>query len=112
MGQSMCGVAGDWGGIIAKAEAQPAEQPSRKIPSECLWAGGALFVAGMTMTLYGFLHTSGGDFVSGEVSKESKTTLGGAGLAVAGAGGAILFYGAHHAKTPPSIAFGPGRIGR
>ena len=109
-GLSTAGFAEDLRESIAKAASQPAEQPSRKIPPECLWSGGALFVAGMSMALYGFLHTSGGEFVSGQVSKESKTTLGGVGLAVAGAGGAILFYGAHHSKASPSIAVGPGRI--
>jgi hypothetical protein len=61
----------------------------------------------MSMAVYGFLHTSGGEFVSGQVSTESKTALGGAGLAVAGAGGAVLFLGAHRAKKAPSLTFGP-----
>jgi len=109
-GLSTAGFAGDLRESIAKAASQQTEQSSTRIPAPCLWTGGALFVAGMTMALYGFLHTNGGEFVSGQVSKESRTTLGGLGLAAAGAGGAILFYGAHRAKAAPSIAVGPGTI--
>jgi len=111
-GLSTAGFAGDLRESIAKAATQqPAEQvPSPRIPAVYAWTGAAVFSAGLGMALYGFLHTSGGEFVSGQVSKESKTTLGGVGLAVAGAGGAILFYGAHHAKAAPSIAVGPGRV--
>ena len=111
LGLSTAGFAGDLRESIARAAAQQTEQPpSNRMPASCAWAGGTLFAAGMAMTLYGFLHTSGGEFVSGQVSKESKTTLGGVGLAVAGAGGAILFYGSHHKTASPSIAHGPGRI--
>ena len=111
LGLSTAGFAGDLRESIAKAATQQTEQPpSNRMPASCAWAGGTLFAAGMAMTLYGFLHTSGGEFVSGQVSKESKTTLGGVGLAVAGAGGAILFYGSHHKTASPSIALGPGRI--
>jgi hypothetical protein len=78
-----------------------------KMDKAYLVTGASLFVVGMSMAIYGFLHTSGGEFVSGQVSTESKTALGGAGLAVAGAGGAILYWGAHKAKRAPSLTFGP-----
>jgi len=110
LGLSTAGFAGDLRESIAKAATQQEQPPSNRMPASCAWAGGTIFAAGMAMTLYGFLHTNGGEFVSGQVSKESKTALGGIGLAVAGAGGAILFYGSHHAKASPSIALGPGRI--
>ena len=32
-----------------------------------------MFAGGMALAVYGFLHTKGGEFVAGEVSKESKT---------------------------------------
>src|SRR5262245_38076938 len=113
LGLSTSAWAGDLQKSIASAtfeQPQSQPRPAGKIPASFLWPGAALFVAGMTMATYGFLHTSGGEFVSGEVSKESNTKLGGAGLAMAGAGGAILFLGHQRARSAPSIAVGPGRV--
>jgi hypothetical protein len=110
LGLSAPAFAGDLKESVAKAAAEQAQQQERvKIPTAYLWPGAALFVTGMTMTVYGFLHTSGGEFVSGQVSKESKTALGGAGLAVAGLGGAILFLGSR-AHGAPSITVAHGRV--
>jgi len=110
LGLSTSGFAGDLQESIARAAQQQAEASPRKIDSGYLIPGAALFVAGMSMAVYGFLHTSGGEFVSGSVSTESKTGLGAAGLAVAGAGGAILFLGSQHAKRAPSVSIGPNRF--
>jgi len=110
LGVSTSGFAGDLRDSIDKAAQQPEQASSRKIDSGYVIPGAALFVAGMSMAVYGFLHTSGGEFVSGSVSKESKTGLGAAGLAVAGAGGAILFLGSQHAKRAPSVSIGPNRL--
>jgi len=111
VGLSTPSFAGDLQNSIAKAaQTQPRQQEERppvKIDKAYLVSGAGLFVVGMSMAVYGFLHTSGGEFVSGAVSKESKTALGGAGLAVASAGGAILYWGAHKAKSAPSVTFGP-----
>jgi hypothetical protein len=109
-GLSTAAFAGDLRDSVANATFEQAQQPPKKIPSGYLWSGAGLFVAGMSTAVYGFLHTKGGDFVSGEVSKESNTALGGAGLAIAGLGGAILFLGSQHAKQAPSIAIGVGRV--
>jgi hypothetical protein len=108
---STASFAGDLRESIAKA-AQPQEEkrPARPMPKGYLVSGAALFVAGMSMAIYGFLHTNGGEFVSGEVSKESNTALGAAGLAVAGAGGAVLFLGVKRAAKAPSVTFGPGHV--
>ena len=103
-------LAGDLGASIAKAAEQEAQARPSKIDSKYLWPGSALFVGGMTLAVYGFLHTKGGDFVSGEVSKESKTELGGVGLALAGLGGAVLYLGSQRSKRAPSITVGAGRI--
>jgi hypothetical protein len=109
LGLSSSAFAGDLRESVAKAAEEQAQQPQSRIPNAYLWPGAALFVTGMTMTVYGFLHTSGGEFVSGQVSKESKTALGGAGLAVAGLGGAVLYFGSH-ANRAPSITVAPGRV--
>ena len=103
--------AGDLLESAVNAAQQRQVDTPRAIEKGYLWTGGALFVAGMSMTLYGWLHTSGDEFVSGQVSKESKTELGGVGLAMAGAGGAILYLGWHRGKSAPSITVGRGRVG-
>ena len=109
LGLSSTAFAGDLKDSITKAAEEQAQQQPTKIPKPYLWSGSALFITGMTMAVYGFLHTSGGEFVSGQVSQESKTGLGGAGLAVAGLGGAILYFGSR-AKSAPSITMAPGRM--
>ena len=114
VGLSVPSFAGDLQDSIARAaQTQPRDQekgPPHKMDKAYLVSGSGLFIAGMSMAVYGFLHTSGGEFVSGAVSKESKTELGAAGLAVAGVGGAILFMGARNAKRAPSVSVGPGGI--
>jgi hypothetical protein len=109
LGLSSAGFAGDLHDSIANAAQPQTEEkaPARKIPKPYVVSGTTLFVVGMSMAVYGFLHTNGGEFVSGEVSKESKTGLGAAGLGLAAAGGAILFMGAKRAQHAPSIAVGP-----
>ena len=101
---------GDLGTSMARAAEQEAQARPSKIDNKYLWPGSALFVGGMALAVYGFLHTKGGDSVSGEVSKESKTEIGGAGLALAGLGGAVLYLGSQHSTRAPSITVGAGRI--
>ena len=108
VGLSTSAFAGDLKDSIDRAAQQEtAPSGTMQMDKAYLISGASLFIVGMSMAIYGFLHTSGGEFVSGQVSTESKTALGGAGLAVAGAGGAILFWGAHKAKRAPSLTFGP-----
>jgi hypothetical protein len=64
----------------------------------------------MAMALYGFLHTNGGEFVQSGVSKTSNTALGATGLAVAAAGGAILFVGAKRGKSAAAITVTPDGV--
>lgn len=109
-GLSTATFAGDLRDSVAKAAQQEAQAQPSKIDKAYLWPGAALFVAGMSMAVYGFLHTSGGEFVSGEVSKESKTKLGGVGLGIAGLGGAILYLGSQRTKTAPAITIRSGRV--
>ncbi len=109
LGLSSSVFAGDLKDSVAKAAEEQAEKTKVSIPKPYLWTGGALVVTGIAMAVYGFLHTSGGDFVSGQVSTESNTKLGCAGLAVLGAGGAILFFGSK-ANKAPSITMAPGRM--
>jgi hypothetical protein len=109
LGLSSSAFAGDLKDSVAKAAEEQAEKAKISIPKPYLWTGSVLVVTGMALTVYGFLHTSGGEFVSGQVSTESKTGVGVAGLAVLGAGGAILFFGSKASKAP-SITMAPGRM--
>src|SRR5262245_42198611 len=100
-GLSTATFAGDLQKSIAEAQV-PQQQGSGgplKIDRAFLWPGAALVAGGMTMALYGFLHTSGGEFVTGGVVDESNTALGVSGFVVAGAGAGLLFFGAKHAKS-------------
>src|SRR5262249_28594400 len=110
LGLSTPSFAGDLRESIANAAQQQAQTAPRKIDKAYLVPGASLVVAGMAMATYGFLHTKGGEFVSGEVSKESNTGLGAAGLAVAGAGGALLFFGAERARRAATVTIAPDRL--
>jgi hypothetical protein len=116
LGLSTAGFAGDIRDSVANAtfdQAAQTQDQGIKIPSGYLWPGVAMFAGGMAMALYGFLHTSDGQYVTvpppgqGGVSTSSNTALGASGLAVAAAGGALLFVGAKKGKSAPSIAIGP-----
>src|SRR5436190_22380116 len=110
LGLSTASFAGDLQESIARAAQRQAQEPAPKIDRRYLVPGAALVVAGMSMALYGFLHTSGGEFVSGSVSTESKPGLGAAGLGVAAVGGAVLFLGSQRSKHAPSVTIGPNRV--
>src|SRR5258708_11851579 len=94
LGMSTASFAGDLLESAEKAVQQQAQTPPPRIDKTYLWPGAALFVTGMSMAVYGFLHTSGGGFVSGGGSKGTKNRLRGAGVGVAGLRGAGLFLGA------------------
>ena len=93
-------------------ESDAAQPQSIKTPSSktgVFWAGTAMFVAGMGVGLYGFINDKNGKYAEfGEASSENKH-LGAAGLSVAFAGGALMFFGSrqHGLKAAPSIAIGP-----
>ena len=115
LGLSTASFAGDLQKSIANATQQLAQQQQQtgappKIDKAFLWPGAALVVGGMTMVLYGFLHTSGGEFVTSGVSTEANTALGVSGCVVAGAGAALLFFGAKRAKSAPAITIQPGGV--
>ena len=110
VGLSTSALAGDLSNSIAKAAEQQAAAQKPKIEKTYAVLGGALFAGGLALATYGFLHTKGGEFVSGEVSKESNTKLGAAGLAIAGAGGAVLYLGSQKSKSSAAVTVREGRI--
>jgi hypothetical protein len=110
LGVSTAAFAGDLQQSGDKAAQEQGRAKPAHIDRAYFVPGVALFAAGMSMVVYGWLHTSSGDFVSGEVTKESKTGLGAAGRAVAGLGGATLYFGSQRAKRAPSVTVGMGRV--
>jgi hypothetical protein len=110
LGLSTPSFAGDLRESIASNAQQQAQTSPRKMDKAYLVPGAVMVVAGMAMATYGFLHTKGGEFVSGEVSKEANTGLGAAGLALAGAGGAVLFFGSERSKRAASVTIAPNRL--
>jgi hypothetical protein len=99
-----------------QAQAQSQTQPAtgRRVRNGYLWPGAIVFIAGMAMASYGFLHTTDGDYVEpSDASKLSNTKLGISGLALAASGGAVMLLGARqrvgslpNAQADASIGIG------
>jgi hypothetical protein len=75
------------------------------------WAGLGLFVGGMSVGLYAFIHNKNGSYAEfGEADAVNKK-LGAASLAAAFAGGALLFVGTRKApRAMPDIKVGPSAV--
>jgi hypothetical protein len=105
--------AGDLRGSLARAvnEQSQIATPQRPGMAPAIrWSGLGLFVGGVGIATYGYLHTSDGEFVEpGDIGRVSSPKLAASGLVVAAAGGALLFWGNRRVKHAPSIALGPGR---
>jgi len=103
--------AGDLHDSIAKAAEQEASRPpSRGIPKAYLWTGSALFVGGMTVGIYAFLHNRNGDIPRFDEANATNKQLGAAGLGLAFVGGTILFLGERRARHSPAVTFAPGKM--
>ncbi|MEQ1907356.1 MAG: hypothetical protein ABMA15_00945 [Vicinamibacterales bacterium] len=89
---------------VQRAAAQQAARApvvSHHVSRSALWAGGALFAAGLALASYSFLHTSDGDFVEPvNASTLANTKAGIGGLGLAAGGGAIMLLGARHGTSP------------
>jgi hypothetical protein len=103
--------AGDLHESIAKAAEQEASRPSRAgIPKGYLWTGSALFVGGMTVGIYAFLHNRNGDIPRFDEANATNKQLGAAGLGLAFVGGTILFLGERRARQSPTVTLAPGTV--
>jgi len=95
---------------IARVAEQAAQPEAGPMPRGYLWAGTAMFVGGMAAGVYGFLNNQNGSFPGFGEAEATDKKLGTAGLALAFAGGTILFLGSQRASRAPSVTFGPGRV--
>ena len=75
------------------------------------WTGLGLFVGGMSVGLYSFIHNKNGSYSEfGEADAVNKK-LGAASLAAAFAGGALLFAGTRKAPAAmPDVKVGPSAV--
>ena len=100
--------AGDLRASVAQAAAEAA-QATRAVPAPSsssgktlLYAGGAVFGAGMATALYGFMRVGNGKYSTfGEATSRNKP-LGAAGIAAAFAGGSMMFLGSRGGRFSPS----------
>ena len=96
----------------AADQAQPAEgkAESKPIPRAYLWSGTGMFVGGMAVGLYAFIHNKNGQFPGQDEYYATNRTLGAVGLLTAFGGGAVLLLGKHRANRAPEITFGPAGV--
>jgi len=80
------------------------------MPKGYLWAGSALFVGGMTVGIYAFLHNRNGDIPRFDEATATNKPLGAAGLGLAFVGGTILFLGERQTRRSPTLTLAPGRV--
>ena len=90
----------------ALAQTQPGPAPQSSLPAPSgkalIYSGAAVFTAGMSMALYGFIRVGNGEFSTfGEATSRNKP-LGAAGIAAAFAGGTLMFLGSRAGRYAPS----------
>jgi hypothetical protein len=99
--------AGDLASSVAKAAQQEAQGGDKPMPKGYLLAGSALFVGGMAIGVYAFLHNRNGKFPGFEECCATNKPLGAAGLGMAFAGGTILFLGGRQARKSATLTIVP-----
>jgi len=90
------------------AEGKAAE--SKPIPKAYLWSGTGMFVGGMAVGLYAFIHNKNGQFPGQDEYYATNRTLGAVGLLTAFGGGAVLLLGKRHANRSAMITVGPAGV--
>ena len=103
--------AGDLRTSVEQAAQEMARRPENKpIPKPYLWLGSSLFVGGMAVGLYAFMHDKNGQFPGTDEYNATDRKLGAAGLFTAFGGGMLLFIGKRQANRSPMVTFDPGRV--
>ena len=114
-GVSTSALAGDLQTSVAKAageasQEKPEASGGRPMPKGYLWTGTAMFVGGMAVGVYAFLNNRNGNYPGINEATATNKPLGAAGLAVAFAGGTILFLGQRKAKQSAELKIVPGGV--
>ena len=110
VGMSTSAFAGDLRSSVDRAAQQQAQSSDKPIPKGYVWAGSALFVGGMTIGIYAFLHNRNGSIPLFNEAAATNKPLGAAGLGLAFVGGTILFLGERQTRQSPTLTFGPGKV--
>lgn len=101
------------GGMRAQTgAAQLPSQMSGGSPSgkALMWTGAGVFMGGMGVALYGFLNNKNGAYPGFGEATATDSRLGGAGLAAAFAGGALMAIGHKVSRYAPDVQVGVGRF--
>jgi hypothetical protein len=69
-----------------------------------------MFVGGMAVGLYAFVHDKNGQFPGTDEYYATKRGLGAVGLFTAFGGGAVLFIGKHQANKSTTFRVNPGGV--
>lgn len=93
------------------APPQSAPHVDRPRPSRpMVYTGAALFGAGLSTALYGFIRVGNGHYATfGEATSRNKP-LGAAGMAAAFAGGALMFLGTRTKLAPSAVVVSPSEV--
>jgi hypothetical protein len=110
IGLSTSAFAGDLRASAAQTAQQPPQAESKPMPKAYQWIGTGMFVGGMTVGLYAFVHNKNGQFPGQDEYYATNRGLGAAGLLTAFAGGTVLFLGKRRASHSPVLTFDPGRV--
>jgi hypothetical protein len=115
IGMSTSALAGDLQTSVAKAAAESTQEKAdtsagKPMPKGYLWTGTAMFVGGMAVGVYAFLNNRNGNYPGINEATATNKPLGAAGLAVAFAGGTILFLGQRKAKQSAELKIVPGGV--
>ena len=104
----------------ASIRAEAAEMAAQTVPAgmgaspsgrAVMWTGAGLFAAGLGTALYGFLNNQNGEYPGFGEAEATDSTLGGIGIGVAFAGGALMAIGHKMSRFSPDIQVGVDRFG-
>lgn len=105
----------------ASIRAQAAEMAAQSVPAgmaggnpsgrAVMWTGAGLFAAGLGTALYGFLNNQNGEYPGFGEATATDSKLGGVGIGVAFAGGALMAIGHKMSRYSPDIQVGVDRFG-
>jgi hypothetical protein len=73
-----------------------------------VWTGAGVFAGGMGVAIYGFLNNKNGVYPEFGEATATSTKLGGAGIAAAFAGGAMMAIGHRISRHAPDVKIGAG----
>jgi hypothetical protein len=73
-----------------------------------MWTGAGVFAGGMGVAIYGFLNNQNGQFPEFGEATATNSRLGGAGIAAAFAGGAMMAIGHRISRHAPDVKIGVG----